>query len=62
MKIIKDFLPSPEQLAIKQKNVKVTITLSESSVDFFKNHAKRMHRHYQTVIREIIDYYVAHCA
>lgn len=58
-KILDDFLPSPEKLALKEENVKVTITLSKPSVDFFKKWAKKQHGHYQGMIRRILDYYVA---
>lgn len=57
-KEIKDFLPAPEHLAAKEIKVKVTITLSKNSVDFFRKHAKKEHGHYQTMIRKVIDYYV----
>lgn len=58
--IIDDFLPPPEKLALKEENVKVTLTLSKTSLEFFKKYAKRMHGHYQTMIRTVIDRYVAH--
>ena len=58
--VIEDFLPPPEKLALKEENVKVTIALSKTSVEFFKRHANKTHSHYQTMIRRIIDYYVAH--
>lgn len=61
-KEIKDLLPPPERLAFKEKNVKVTLTLSKNSIEFFKKYAKRSHSHYQTMIRKIIDYYVTHFA
>ncbi len=35
---IKDFLPPPEQLILKEK--KVTIVLSQKSMEFFKNKSK----------------------
>ena len=35
VKVISDFLPSPEELALKDETVKVTIMLSKTSVDFF---------------------------
>ena len=41
VKVISDFLPSPEELALKDETVKVTIALSKSSVDFFKKEAKK---------------------
>ena len=58
--VINDFLPPPEQLAIKEESVKVTISLSKKSVIFLKEVAKRNHSHYQNMIRKIIDYYVSH--
>jgi predicted DNA binding CopG/RHH family protein len=61
-KEMKDFIPSLEHLAFKEKNVKVTITLSQNSVDYFKKFAKKTRSHYQTMIRKIIDYYVMHHA
>jgi predicted DNA binding CopG/RHH family protein len=60
LEVIDDFLPPPDKLALKQENVKVTITLSKASVDFFKKHAKKQRGHYQTMIRRVLDYYVAH--
>ncbi len=41
VKVITDFLPSPEELALKDETVKVTISLSKTSVDFFKKEAKK---------------------
>ena len=58
--IIDDFLPPPEKLALKEEKVKVTIDLSKSSVEFFKQWASKQHNHYQTMIRRILDNYVAH--
>ncbi|MFO8084677.1 MAG: hypothetical protein R6U27_10205 [Desulfobacterales bacterium] len=40
VKVITDFLPSPEELALKDETVKVTITLSKTSIDFFKKEAR----------------------
>ena len=41
-KVVSDFLPSPEELALKDETVKVTIALSKTSVDFFKKQAKKL--------------------
>ena len=41
VKVIPDFLPSPEELALKDETVKVTIALSKTSVDFFKKEARK---------------------
>jgi succinate dehydrogenase/fumarate reductase-like Fe-S protein len=35
VKVIKDFLPPPEELALNEETVKVTISLSRASADFF---------------------------
>ena len=60
LKVIPDFLPSPEELAVKQKNTKVTISLSSESVAYFKETAKKHHMQYQKMIRQLLDEYVAH--
>ena len=55
--VAKDFLPRPEQLVLKEENVKITISLNKSSVDFFKKKAKEHHTSYQKMIRRLIDWY-----
>ena len=57
VRIIKDFLPSPKELALKEKNVKITISLSAASIDFFKREAKVHHTQYQKMIRRLLDEY-----
>jgi len=57
LRIVDDFLPSPEDLAFKEENVKITITLSKSSVNFFKKEAKKNHTQYQRMIRRLLDHY-----
>lgn len=56
--IVRDFLPSPEELVFREVTVKVTIGLSERSVDFFKAAAKKNHTQYQKMIRKLLDLYV----
>lgn len=60
VELIADFLPSPEELALKNKNTKVTISLSTESVAYFKDAAKKHHMQYQKMIRQLLDEYVAH--
>ncbi len=60
LKIVPDFLPSPEELAVKQQNTKITISLSSESVAYFKDTAKIHHMQYQKMIRQLLDEYVAH--
>jgi hypothetical protein len=57
LRIVKDFLPKPEQLALKEDNVKITISLNKSSIEFFKKKAKEQHTSYQKMIRRLIDWY-----
>jgi predicted DNA binding CopG/RHH family protein len=59
VQVIQDFLPSPDKLAFKEDQVKVTIGLSKSSVDFFKQEAKKHHTPYQKMIRRLLDLYAA---
>lgn len=60
IKLVDDFLPSPEQLVLKEETVKVTLALTKDSVDFFKKVAKEQHTHYQTMIRTLLDQYTEH--
>ena len=60
LRIVDDFLPPPKDLLFKQENVKITITLSKDSVDFFKNEAKKHNTQYQKMIRSLLDLYAAH--
>ena len=60
VRVIADFLPSPEQLALKDETVKVTLSLSKASVDFFKKEAKKYNTQYQRMIRRLLDEYTAH--
>jgi predicted DNA binding CopG/RHH family protein len=54
---VKDFLPPPSELVRREKNIKITINLRESSVGFFKDVAKKNHIQYQKVIRSLLDSY-----
>lgn len=60
VKVIDDFLPSPEELALKEETVKVTISLSRTSVEFFKKEAKKHNTQYQKMIRRLLDEYSSH--
>ena len=52
---IKDFLPPPNQLVFKEKTIKITLALSEGSVNFFKTQAQKHGLKYQQMIRSLID-------
>lgn len=56
---MRDFLPPPEELVFTEEQVKVTIGLSKSSIEFFKKEARKHHTQYQKVIRRLLDLYVA---
>ncbi len=59
LKVVKDFLPRPEELVFREDNVKVTLSLSRQSVDFFKEQATKNHTQYQKMIRRLLDLYIA---
>ena len=56
--VVEDFLPRPEELVFRPKGVKVTLTLSEESLSYFKAQAGRLNTPYQRMIRNLIDAYV----
>jgi predicted DNA binding CopG/RHH family protein len=60
LELVPDFLPGPEDLVYRPKGVKVTLTLSEDSLRYFKAQGERLHTPYQRMIRNLIDEYVRH--
>jgi predicted DNA binding CopG/RHH family protein len=58
VEVIADFLPPPSELAFREESIKVTLALSKSSVDFFKQEASKHHTQYQRMIRRLLDSYV----
>jgi predicted DNA binding CopG/RHH family protein len=56
-RVVKDFLPPPDKLVMRESNVKVTLSLSRKSVDFFKREAKKQHVPYQRMIRALVNAY-----
>ena len=57
VRVTDDFLPPPGQLVFKEPQVKVTLTLSKRSLEFFKDAANREHVGYQAMIRSVLDIY-----
>ena len=57
VRVVEDFLPSPDALVPREENVKVTLSLSRRSVDFFKQAAKARRVPYQRMIRALVDAY-----
>ena len=60
LRVMKDFLPPPDKLVLKEENVKVTISLKKSSVEFFKGEAKKNRTSYQKMLRQVIDWYTSY--
>jgi predicted DNA binding CopG/RHH family protein len=58
VEVVKDFLPPPSELVLKEDLEKVTIALSKHSVDFFRREARRNGTQYQRMIRALLDRYV----
>ncbi len=54
---VEDFLPPPERLVMREDNIKVTISLSKASVDFFKRYGRKKNIAYQRLIRRLLDLY-----
>jgi predicted DNA binding CopG/RHH family protein len=59
LKIVADFLPPPKDLIFKDDTVKITISLTKESVEFFKKEAEKHHTQYQKMIRNLLDVYAA---
>src|ERR1700722_9318202 len=57
VRVIEDFLPAPADLVPREENVKVTLSLSRRSLDFFKREAKKRRVPYQRMIRALVDTY-----
>lgn len=57
VRVVEDFLPTPDALVTREENVKVTLSLSRRSVDFFKRTAKQRRVPYQRMIRALVDAY-----
>ncbi|MCG6204549.1 hypothetical protein LPW26_07875 [Rhodopseudomonas sp. HC1] len=57
-RIVGDVLPPPDRLVLREGSVKVTLSLSRRSVDFFKRAAAKQKVPYQHMIRALVDGYV----
>jgi predicted DNA binding CopG/RHH family protein len=57
VKIVKDFLPPPEQLIPKKNTVRVTMEFTKESIEFFKREARLHNASYQVMIRNLVDTY-----
>ena len=59
---VADFLPPPSAFVKREPTTKVTLELTQSSLEFFKKHANRAHVPYQRMLRSLIDAYAKHHA
>jgi len=59
IEVVKDFLPAPDELVLKDSTVRITLNLSKTSVEFFKDLAQKNGSQYQRVIRNLLDQYSA---
>lgn len=57
LKIIKDFLPSPDELFLKEEKVKITIEVDVETYQFFQKLALSFNKKYQPLMREILKQY-----
>jgi len=57
VRIVEDFLPSPDKPVLREDNVKVTLSLSQRSVAFFKRAARQRCVPSQPMIRALVDAY-----
>ena len=55
--VIADFLPSPKQLVRKTAKEKITIAIDKSSLDLYKQYAKKHNAKYQTMINDVVGAY-----
>lgn len=53
-----NLLPPIEEIIFRQATKKITIALSEKSIEYFKQQALKHDVSYQVMIRELLDTYV----
>src|SRR6185436_12620872 len=59
-RVVPDFLPRPEDLVFRDDGVKVTISLSKRSVEFFKNEACKQNTQYYRMSGRLLDVDAGH--
>ncbi|MBI2608137.1 MAG: CopG family transcriptional regulator [Deltaproteobacteria bacterium] len=57
LRVVPDFLPSPEELFPKSEVQKITILVDKNTVLFFKNTASQHGQKYQRMMREVLKGY-----
>ena len=58
LNMVSDSLPTPLELSLRNRNTKITISLSTESINFFKDQARTHDMQYQKMIRQLLDDYV----
>jgi len=53
----RDFLPSPEELAGKSPQTKITLAVDNSALAYFKGEAQRLGTSYQRMMRNLLASY-----
>jgi hypothetical protein len=54
-KVVPSFLPKPEDLVLRESNVRVTLNLSNASLTFFRELGRKSKIPYQKLIRRALD-------
>ncbi len=54
---VPDFLPPPDKLLVPEKSVKITLSIDQDSLMFFKKKAAKLGLRYQKMMREVIKVY-----
>jgi predicted DNA binding CopG/RHH family protein len=60
LKRVADFLPAPSKLIPKEHLTKITLTVDDETVHFFKATAKSLGTKYQKMMREVLKTYAGH--
>ena len=53
----RDFLPSPEELAGKSPQTKITLAVDDAALAYFKGEARRLGTSYQRMMRNLLATY-----
>ncbi|WP_366939309.1 hypothetical protein [uncultured Paraglaciecola sp.] len=49
LELVSDFLPTPQELSLRNRSTKITISLSTESINFFKDQANQHDMQYQKI-------------
>lgn len=57
---VTDFLPAPSKLVPREYLKKITLTVDDETIAFFKSTAKALGTKYQKMMREVLKNYAGH--